>query len=459
MQRQHCLPSAVTRLVAFTTQLTSIARRAVRHGRDCFPVAVLCVVAGLIAGCREPFDALGGKVRPTDARARAEQLFAALGARVTEPLRDPKYDSARVRIANAAFLPSRVWDDSAVWTAFANPRRSLQVGGQFTEGRYRLEATSSAPTPARVAESRHVINLTRLSNAEYAWDTDVVYAIGTVKASDIGAFFGALIASAEGRGERELRDDYRVTAPRSSAVLGQLFSVDSIRIAQLPDRSTLATYALSMTPAGVEQRYPNFAKYMRRYAQTARLHLTLADGTGARFLDCSALDGQILFRVRTLGGKMVPIAGPSRSMPDSMTLSGGLTMRVRRFNVGFRNYHADFAIDRSDRERAWTIVSRREPEWVLPLITERLLRTPLRRPFQGSGAFFRIGVRDDSAGGQTILYRRAHLEVQESLILRFIGRLGSIAVNEYTGRVEREQAAWLREVFEAVVADVRAGGL
>ncbi|TMG79935.1 MAG: hypothetical protein E6H78_19410 [Betaproteobacteria bacterium] len=63
-------------------------------------------------------------------------------------------------------------------------------------------------------------------------------------------------------------------------------------------------------------------------------------------------------------------------------------------------------------------------------------------------------MRDDSTGGQSILHRRLHLEVQESLILRFIGRLGAIAVSEFAGNVEREQNAFLAELFGALEADV-----
>jgi hypothetical protein len=142
-------------------------------------------------------------------------------------------------------------------------------------------------------------------------------------------------------------------------------------------------------------------------------------------------------------------------MPDSLALTGDFTMKVRRYTVGFRDYRGEFSVIRIDHERSWSIVTRREPKWVLPLVTERLLRTPLRRPFQGSGAMFRIGVRDDSAGGQTLLHRRMHLEVQESLILRFLGRLGSIAVRDFSDRVEREQNDWLRELFSALAADVK----
>jgi hypothetical protein len=81
----------------------------------------------------------------------------------------------------------------------------------------------------------------------------------------------------------------------------------------------------------------------------------------------------------------------------------------------------------------------------------------LRRPFQARGVQFRLAVRD-SVGAQTLLNRRLHLEVQESGILRFIGRLGAVAVGDYQGSAEREQLAWLREVINAVSADLSVFG-
>ena len=418
-------------------------------------LAIFYLVFGFASACRDPLVALGGDASPTVARANAEQLFAALGARVTDPLRDQKYDSARVKIANAAFLPSRVWDDTAVWTGGTSIRRTLFISGRFAGGRYRLEAARGAPPVTQPAESRHVINLTRLASDEYAWDTDVTYGIGSVTAPEIGAFVAALFASGEGRGERDVRADYRAAAPLTSAALGQLFTVDSIRTTHLVDRSTIAAFAVSMRPADVERRYPNFARYLRSYAQTARMHWTLTDRGGGTYVDCAMKDGRIVLRVRTLAGSLVPLTGVARPMPDSLALNGEFTMKVRHFTMGFRAYHAEFTVIRGDHERAWSISTRREPEWVLPLVTERLLQTPLRRPFQGNGSLFRIGVRDDSTGGQSILHRRMHLEVQESTILRFIGRLGSIAMSDYAGRAEREQNEWLQEVFAALVADVR----
>jgi len=390
------------------------------------------------------------------ARTDAEQLFAALGARVTEPWRDPKYDAARIKLAHAAFLPSRVWSDTSVWISSTESRRSLLVNGRLLASRYRLEAAHAPALITQLADSRHVVNLTRLSPDEYAWDTDVAYGIGSVSAAQMAAFVSALVGTADGRREQEIRADVRATIPLASVALGKLFSVDSIRATRLDDRSTVATFAVSITPAGVEPQYPEFAAYMRRYVGTARMHWTVSDRAGGVFLDASLASGRMLARLRTVDGRLVPLTGAPRPMPDSLTLNGDVAMRVRRFTIGFRDYHAEFDLVATPHERAWNIVSRQEPQWVLPLVGERLLRTPLRRPFQGSGALFRLGVRDDSAGGQTVLHRRLHLEVQESLILRFIGKLGSIAVSDFSGKVEQQQSAWLREVFTALVADAGA---
>ncbi len=383
------------------------------------------------------------------------QLFSALAARYTEPHRDAKYDSARVRIANGAFIPSRVWSDTSVWTASAPTHRELQVRGGLHDGRYVLQASREVPAPEAPAESRHLIMLTRLADGEYAWDTDVPYAIGTVTASQFGAFVGALFASAEQRDEAGVRADFGRAIPRASAVLGQLFRLDSIRTTHFVDGSTLAVFSSTMVPQRMVERYPNLSRYLRRYAQTARVRMSLTDPSGASYLEYTMETGAMHLRVRAREGRMISLMGPPRPMPDSLVLNGELSVKVRGFTVGFRDYHGEFVITRTQHERAWGIASREEPRWELPLFTERLLRSPLRRPFQGRGATFRIGVRD-SVGAQTVLARTLHFEVKESAILRFLGRLGSIAVSEFTGRVEKEEAEWLHAFFEALVADVRA---
>ena len=425
-----------------------------------FPVRltpiVIAAVAASVLGCRGPLVDLGAG-GSTATRERVETLFSSLGARVKEPVRNRKYDSARVRLANAAFLPGRVFDDTVVWTSSpSESRRLMTVRGWFEDGHYRLDAERSAPPPSEPAQSRHHIYLTRLSDNEYAWDTEVPYAVGTVTAAEIGRFFAAMLSAAEGRSERDIRGDVAVAVPRAAAVLGQLFSIDSIRTAHLPDRSTLAAFHVRMHPAGVEKKYPHFARYLRSYVMSTRMQFSLTDSDSMSYVSSIAKgDGKLALTLRTLDGRMIPLAGPPKQMPDTLTLNGELVMKVRGFAVGFHDYHAELAIVRTPNERAWHIVSRREPKWRLPLITEHLIRTPLKRPFQGSGASFRIGFRD-STGAQTILNRRLHLEVQESLILRFINRLAGATLSDWVGKAEREQMAWLDELFSGLLEDVRA---
>ena len=418
----------------------------------------LAAIAGtllLAAACRDSIRAIGGANPEAQNRIPAIQVFATLGARVTDPLRDQKYANARIKIANAAMIPSRVWDDTAVWTSATASRKTLLIGGRMAPPHYRLETNLVVPSPANAAESRHVINLTQPSDDSYAWDTEVMYAIGHALSADIAAFTRGLFAAAEGRDEREVRADFGTFAPHTSAAMGQVFSIDSIRTSHLADSSTLATFAVTIRPEGVEARLPHFAAYLKKYYGTAHTRWSVVDRNGSTYMDFASDDGHITLRVRTRHGEMVSLVGPARAMPDTLGLVGSLTMKVKRFTIGFRDYRPELTIIHTDREAAWSIVSRREPEWDLPLITARLLRTPLRHPFEGNGAMFRIGVRD-SVGGQTILLRRLHLEVQESAIVRFVGRLGAAVMGDYQGLAEREELVWLRDVFAGVVADLAA---
>ena len=138
-----------------------------------------------------------------------------------------------------------------------------------------------------------------------------------------------------------------------------------------------------------------------------------------------------------------------------MELHVDFTTKLKLFTVGMHNLVTDFIITDTPHERAWTFIARREPEWSLPLITVHLIRTPLRRPFEGTGVIFHLGVRD-SADAQTLLERRAHATVQESAILRFLNSLGSGAMSDLADRTERDEEEFLRELFVALQADTRS---
>jgi hypothetical protein len=126
------------------------------------------------------------------------------------------------------------------------------------------------------------------------------------------------------------------------------------------------------------------------------------------------------------------------------------------FRVGFQGLRADFVTVRDSTQRGWSMRFNRDPEWNLPLLTERMLRTPLRRPFRGPGSHFRIVAHADPAAPQTTLSRRLLVPVEESAILRFLSRLVNTGVGDYVEGADRETNEWLAAAFAALREDARA---
>jgi len=266
-----------------------------------------------------------------------------------------------------------------------------------------------------------------------------------------------LLAAGEGRTERELRADLAATAPRTAAALGSVFTLDTLRPTALADGSTAVTVGISVSSAGLKRRLPAFAEFIRKYVEPTTYHAVVADRAGVPFVDVMQRDRYITIRLRTSGGRLVPLSGPARPIPDTLLFVADFKTKVKIFHVGFHDLVMEFVNQSNgDRDHFWSVTAHREPKWDLPLVTARLLRAPLRRPFAGEGALFRIGVRAGDNGGPTVIVRQSHLTVQESGILNFLNALGNTAMDDFDGAVEREENAWLRELFLALRDDARA---
>jgi hypothetical protein len=370
--------------------------------------------------------------------------------------RNPKYEYSRVRIMRGALAPSRVFDDTAVWTGISGDVRILETAGSFVDGHYLLASRSNPPAPARPADARHVTTLSRLGQSEYRWDTTVDFALGSIRPNDVASVVTRMLAGGQGRTEQDLRAELAAVSPRTSAALGTVFILDSLRPVELADGTTLMTLGASVHSETLRRTYPALADYVHKYLDPARYRFTLTDRGGAPFLEVSQRDRVFVLRVRTQHGRLVPLTGAARPLPDSLQLHVDFNVKIKIFHVGFHNLVMDFANGaQGDQERDWTVIARREPQWDLPLITARLLRAPLRRPFAEEGSLFRIGVRAGTAGGPTVLLRHSRLPVQESSILNFLNSLGGTAMDDFGGPVQREENAWLHELFVALRDDAR----
>lgn len=386
-----------------------------------------------------------------------DQFFSALGDRHLDLARNSRYEYSRAALLKGALSPSRVFEDSAAWTAASGPVRLVETHGFVSDGRYHMSSRGGVPAPVRPGDGRHVTTLSRVSDSEYRWDTTVDFALGSVRPTDIEHVLTRLMTAGEGRTERDARAGLQAAAPRTSVAMGTLFSLDTLHPVLLADGSTAVTLGIAIHSDALRAKYPAFADYLKKYMDPARYHLLVADRAGVPFIDIVARDRFLTIRVRSQHGHLVSLTGPARPMPDSLQVELDFTAKVKVFTVGFHDLHMDLLnLSRGDQERAWVVTAKKEPGWNLPFITARLLRAPLRRPFMGEGALFRLGVREGTGNEPTVLYRQARLFVQESAILNFLNSLSSTAMTDLNMTVEREQNAWVREVFVAMRDDARA---
>ncbi len=410
-------------------------------------------------GCKAVTLAYGADV--ATARSHADSFAAAIQARFTNVVRTPRFNQARVRIARYALAPSKLAPDTALWTTMrsssAGPVRDVELVAGMVNGQYRFAERANAPLPARTGDERHRIRLEKLPTDEndWIWRTEVDHAIGAMPPARITDVFRALFSSSE-RPSGTIRDDYRSAFPRTSQALGRMFSVDSILTAAQPDGSTLVALHVLVSDDRLKSGFPAFAKFVRKYVEPARYRYRLTDRSGAEWFDAHALDQRLVVRFRSHRGELQPIAGVARRMPDSLQLHVDAMAKLGLFTVGVTKLQGEFVHVRSATERAWAMRFAKEPEWHLPLFTERMLHTPLKRPFEGGGMVFKLGFKSGPQG-QTMLSRTFDVAIRESAIVRFLGNLGFTAMNDYAGPVELEEHRFIAEAMAAIRADI--GGI
>lgn len=383
-------------------------------------------------------------------------MFRSFVYRFTNVYRAPRYAHARELLGRYALTPSEVFGDTTVWTTIApDGTRTLFGDASFTNGHYVFSNVVSAEPLNSPGAARHIIRLRKLSDNTYEWFTGVDFAAGRITANDFASVVTRWLASAEGRNATTLRSDYRAAFPRTTAALGKLYTLDSLASTRDADGGNTVYAGIRITPDGVRGSLPAFAAYMDKYATKAKLHFTLADSRGARWLDVTSRDGYITLRVRSRDGHFVPLEGPLRSIPDTLVMKADMTAKIKLFTVGVQGMTGEWVNLHSEHERGWALRFTREPRWVLPPAAGYLLRSSLRRPFEGVGTQFRFVVRDDP-GHQTLMTRRGSTTVQESAIIRFLGKLGGDAMGDFVATAEDQENRFNAGVFTALRADVDA---
>jgi hypothetical protein len=407
----------------------------------------------LTAGCAESVRAVADG--PTDRATKVEELSDAIATRFNNPERSGHFESTRRKLVSGALHPSRVFPDTSLWSASPNPSvRQLWAHGSLTPRGYRFDVAERGVLND-LGDTRHVITLRKLEDNDYQWATGVDFAIGSLTARDAAAMTTMLLTAGHGRDGASLRAAGRAAFPRTAAAMSKLFRIDSLTLKPGPLGTTTVHMVVGIHTATLRQTAPHFADYVAKYVENSRYRFFVTDRSGVPYFEITGANRRITVQYRVRADGVVSSLGPPRALPDSLRLVSDLNMRVKLFDVGWKNLVTDFIISRGERSRTWLFVARTEPQWNLPLLTARMIRSPLRRPFQGAGSTVEIAVID-SAGGQTILARRARLEVKESAILRFLSSLVSRVFDDLDAAVEEEEAAFVREVMQAFQQDARA---
>ncbi len=397
---------------------------------------------------------------PTAARTQVQDFFGGLALRFVDVQRSPKFAAARGKLSRHALSPSRLWPDTAVWTATGAASRTLELDGRSDGRRYTFSATPGVAMPGRPGDARHVIRLARIGDGDWQWSTTVEHAVGHATAADVGSAMSAGLA-AFARGPADLRPVLRVALPRTAAALGRLLVLEEARSTPLADGSRVVELRGRFDAGKLKTTMPAFAGYVEKWIHPSKLSLALTDprgadggAKGARWLEMRLADDRLTIRLRTRAdGELLALEGPARPMPDTVQLRTDARVHYLMFDVGVSSLAGDMTAIRGPRERGWAVRWRRSPQWHLPLGVRHLVSGTLDRPFEKEGMLLRLSLRD-AAPGQTQLVRRFDVAIKESAIVRWLGGLGSKAMDDFAGRAEAEENRFIADVLFAVRGDL-----
>ena len=417
------------------------------------PVRCLRFVTALLlagAACRAPIDALGAS---DSERARnAGQLFTALGDRFSNVHRTPRYASARRRIAKGVLSPSTIFGDTGIWVTQSDSMAVFTALARQLPFGYVMQERSPVPPMVALADARHLLALHKLASGDWEWDAHVDFAIGTASSAEFAELFAQLLASPAGRTEAELRAEIATLSPHATAALGRLFEIDTLRSTALADGSHAITFAARVHPERLKAATPALAAFFERHIGSSRYHLQLTDATGARWFWADGRKNYLQFRWRIANGRLAPMEGAARTIPEHLTLTSEVFIKAGMFGVGVADLVADFTIINSATEHGWNLHFTHPPKWQLPTGVAKMVNASLKRPFEGEGTSFRIVMRDNP-GSSTTISRATRGFVRESAIVRWIGYLGGNIMGDYAGLSEEQEAKFFKEAFAAIKLD------
>jgi hypothetical protein len=385
--------------------------------------------------------------------AAATTVLDALRARYGTIAREPALEKVRPKLESAVLVPSRVFDDTSVWTASEGDWRALWVEGRGDASAYRLGLSSTPPLPRAPGEYRARIALRRQKSGGFEWDTFDELALGALRPADLSAAFRALLRAAE-NGRGDARAQVLAAMPRAARTFGRLFDLEALSLTPQPDGSQRIDVALRQRPERLKAEAPKFAEYLARRSKGTQFKMTVALPDGRVLWSADGEDGAFRARLRAHGGRLLPLEGPAAPAGQRMSVTLDYSIKAGPFRVGVSALKAEIDTAPAGEPLALGVRMVEEPQWRIPFLVEPFMRSTLRYPFEDPGVRFMIGVREEPGRG-SLLVSDSRLQVKESWIVRWFGGISAKAMEELR-QSEAEADRYSLECLTAVRDDMAA---
>jgi len=414
-------------------------------------LAALAATAALSLSCQPAGRELGSG--PGGAGAPGV-LVEALADRFGPVDREPGFDALRPKLAGAALVPSRVFDDTAAWTTRGGTWRAVELAGYAAGSAYRIGVRGEAPPPVAPGQYRSRVRLERVDGGRFEWTIEEELAAGPVRPSDLAAALDAAFRAAEASNETEARAALATVFPRARAKLGLLLHLEALDLRQDAHGATSVRLAVRLVPAGIRAFAPRYAAFLDKYATPIRTSAILSDPEGVPWWSLEASGNLWSIRLRVRDGSLVPLDGPAdRRLPARLRATGDYATRMGRWGVGAKRLSVELELTRREGEKALAARFREEPEWEMPFLVDLFLGGPLRYPFEERGSEVRWGAGESTDGG-TVLFGFYRARVRENWILRWLGGMTSQALGEFRRGAEQEADLYVRECLLALRDDL-----
>jgi len=412
---------------------------------------ILSLFGSALLGCRGVAAALGPG---PEGAVQADALVSALAARFGPIAREPAFDALRPKLARSALVPSRVFDDPAVWPRRQGDERGVEFEGRLAGGVYRLGLRASAAAPREAGDYRGLLGLRRTAPGRFAWSVVEELAVGPARPEDLSAALTALFRAAEATTAAEAQAQAREDFPRSVAAFSRLVAVEELDLRRDADGATAVRLALRLRPDGIRAEAPRYASFLEKYGTPIRARARAEDVSGRAWWLVEVADNRWTLRLRVRGGSLVPLEGPATDrLPGELRVSVDYATRMGPFRIGLRGLVARVGLIRTPGEKALIAHFLEEPDWQLPFLVEPLMRGPLRHPFEGDGSALSYALEGQTSG-PTLLVRRYRLAIRENWLVRWLGGQTNTAVSEFRGGAESEADRFSRLCLLALRDDL-----